>query len=214
MTTRTTVGGGRRRTWARALALFAATIAMLVVVVPSASAGRRGVSGTMSIAGGASYATSPTVTLTLSVSGAQQMRFQNAGGSWSAWNPCTPTASWTLSAGDGAKTVNGQFRSSTGKTLSLNAGVVLDTTAPVTTAATSTPFPPFVDVALTPVDAVSGVADTMYRVDGSVWQSGTETSLCASRKRHSLKAGPHTVEFYSLDVAGNVETVQSLIVTL
>lgn len=58
---------------------------------------------------GASETTSSTVTLTLSAddggSGVHRMRFRNEDESWSSWEPYSASKSWTLSSGDGSKTV-------------------------------------------------------------------------------------------------------------
>ena len=51
------------------------------------------------------YANSPSVILTLSSPDAAQMQFKNESGSWSAWEAYATRAAWTLSAGDGTKTV-------------------------------------------------------------------------------------------------------------
>jgi CheY-like chemotaxis protein len=57
-------------------------------------------------------------------------------------------------------------------------------------------------IELTPTDATSGVGATRYRVGGGAWTDGTTVEL-ATR-------GVHTVEFFSLDVAGNAEAVKSV----
>ncbi|WP_156028148.1 OmpL47-type beta-barrel domain-containing protein [Candidatus Solirubrobacter pratensis] len=52
-------------------------------------------------------------------------------------------------------------------------------------------------VSLTPNDAMSGVAATHYRVDGGSTQDGTQVSLSDE--------GVHSLEYWSVDKAGNVE---------
>jgi len=44
---------------------------------------------------------------------AQQMRFSNDGSTWTAWETYTPNRSWTLSTGNGTKTVYAQVRNGT-----------------------------------------------------------------------------------------------------
>ena len=71
--------------------------------------------GSVSINSGATYATSTSVTLTLSAvdgsgSGVVYMCFSNDGSSWSAWENYGTSKSWTLSAGDGTKTVYVKYR--------------------------------------------------------------------------------------------------------
>jgi uncharacterized repeat protein (TIGR01451 family) len=41
---------------------------------------------------------------------AQEMRFRNESGAWSAWQPYAADVSWTLSAGNGTKTVTAELR--------------------------------------------------------------------------------------------------------
>ncbi|MFH1037923.1 MAG: CAP domain-containing protein [PVC group bacterium] len=43
--------------------------------------------------------------------GATQMRFQNSGGSWTGWEPYQATKSWTLTSGNGSKTVSSEVKS-------------------------------------------------------------------------------------------------------
>ena len=57
-------------------------------------------------------------------------------------------------------------------------------------------------VALNPSDALSGVASTYYRLDGGAQQSGT-----ASR---SPPRATHTLQFWSIDNAGNAETAKTV----
>jgi len=71
--------------------------------------------GSISINSGAADTGTPIVTLTLSASdtggsGLSQMRFSNDNVTWSSWQPYATTRSWTLSAGNGTKTVYAQFR--------------------------------------------------------------------------------------------------------
>lgn len=69
---------------------------------------------------------------------------------------------------------------------------------------------------LTPIDTLSSVASTEYRVDGGPWTSGTSVELrrAIRHKRAGLPAGGHLVEYRSTDVAGNVEATKSCMVTL
>ena len=84
--------------------------------------------------------------------------------------------------------------------------VKLDTVAP-STAVTLTPtavgawYSPRT-VTLTATDATSGVASTSYRVDGGPWTPYTGTFSIVTY-------GPHTLDFRSTDVAGNVEATKT-----
>ncbi len=61
-----------------------------------------------------------------------------------------------------------------------------------------------VTVTLTAADGLSGVAVTKYAVDGGAPVSGTSVAITAE--------GTHLVEYWSVDKAGNSETVQSVTV--
>ena len=52
-------------------------------------------------------------------------------------------------------------------------------------------------------DVISGVSDIQYRVDGQAWQTYMGSFLVSGE-------GGHTVEYFSVDVAGNTETTQSV----
>jgi hypothetical protein len=64
-----------------------------------------------------------------------------------------------------------------------------------------------VTVTLTPSDTASGVASTAYRVDGVGWQSGTSVSISAPS--NGSNDATHTIEYYSTDNAGNVESTKN-----
>ncbi len=76
--------------------------------------------GTILINGGAAYTISDSVTLTLSCSdggtGCSEMQFSNDGTSWSTMESFATTKSWTLSGGQGSKTVYARYRDGAGNT--------------------------------------------------------------------------------------------------
>ncbi|MBN2457636.1 PGF-pre-PGF domain-containing protein, partial [Candidatus Woesearchaeota archaeon] len=61
-----------------------------------------------------------------------------------------------------------------------------------------------ISIELTPVDVASGVNYTSYSVDGGAWANGTTVSVTTD--------GNHTLNYYSVDNLGNVETVNTLYV--
>ncbi|MGQ9517781.1 MAG: OmpL47-type beta-barrel domain-containing protein, partial [Anaerolineae bacterium] len=63
-----------------------------------------------------------------------------------------------------------------------------------------------VSITLTAADAGSGVLSTVYRVDGGLWQTGSALMISAD--------GVHTVQFYSIDQAGNSEPLRTLTVKI
>jgi hypothetical protein len=77
---------------------------------------------------------------------------------------------------------------------------VPDTTAPTTTSNAVANYYNSATVRLTATDNAggSGVAATYYRLDGGAQVTGTSISVTT--------VGSHTIEFWSADVAGNIET--------
>jgi hypothetical protein len=201
------------RAWTPVIAMIAAVVCV-AAAEPATAAGKGQHVGSMKVSAGAVYATSTTVTVDSTVTGVTGMRVQNAGGAWSAWGSYAPSTAWTLAAGDGFKTVSAQYRFATGKSLTLSDTIILDSSAPGTTTDYDGLPAPVLTVTLTATDALSGVATTSFRVDGGPWQTGTSVALSVPHKRVGLPAGPHTLEYFSTDVAGNVEPVRSVVVTL
>jgi hypothetical protein len=107
-----TAGDGDKIVYARCTdragnaATFASTIT-LDATVPT---------GTVTINGGAAATNTTSVTLTTDAPNASLMRFSNNGTTWSAWEPYPAIKAWTLTSGDGPKTVYAQFRDAAGNT--------------------------------------------------------------------------------------------------
>jgi hypothetical protein len=76
------------------------------------------------------YTGSVNVILNNSVTGATEMNFSNDGTNWDGWVTYAATHAWTLTAGDGTKTVYGEFRDAVGPALTDNDDITLDTAAP------------------------------------------------------------------------------------
>ena len=75
--------------------------------------------GSIVIAGGAASTSATPVSLTLSASdtggsGLSQMRFSNNNVNWSVWEAYATSKAWTLTSGDGLKTVYVQFQDAAG----------------------------------------------------------------------------------------------------
>jgi ribosomal protein L40E/plastocyanin len=73
--------------------------------------------GSISINNGASTTNTTTITLNLQAtdsSGVAEMRFSNDNVTWSDWQTYSTSASWTLTEGDGTKTVYVQFKDNAG----------------------------------------------------------------------------------------------------
>ena len=81
------------------------------------------------------YTNSRSVTLTFSVSdsggsGLYGCRFSNDGTTWSSWQSCSSPKSWTLSSGDGTKTVYMQAKDNAGNIAQASDTIFLDTVPP------------------------------------------------------------------------------------
>ena len=158
--------------------------------------------GSVLINSGAAFTNSTTVTLTLSAtdiaSGVASMQFSNDNAAWLAPEPYATTKSWTLSTGDGAKTVYAKFKDNANNwsnaILSTNA-IVLDTTPPLV--AITVPVTGFTNNK-TPLLSYA-VSDGMIvvKLDGIVIPKVSGNNL------DSLSDGPHTVRVESTDAADN-----------
>lgn len=82
------------------------------------------------------------------------------------------------------------------------ATIRIDTVKPATTCSTDGSWSPNGSVSLLGTDSTSGISNTYYRLDGSL--TTTYTSAL------SLADGVHTLDYWSVDVAGNVESTWSV----
>ncbi|MFM9535781.1 S-layer homology domain-containing protein [Lysinibacillus sp. IITD104] len=99
-------------------------------------------SGSILVNGGQISTSSINVTLTLTATDLEgeaiEMRFSNDGITWSSWESKVSTKSWTLSHGEGSKTVYMQLRDTAGNiSNTFSDTIVLDTTPPVITGVTN-----------------------------------------------------------------------------
>ena len=86
--------------------------------------------GTVNINDNADYVTVDIVTLNLDASDAVYMCFSNDGETYTDWEPYSETKSWSLSDGDGQKTVYVKFEDYAGNTSISSYEILLDTTPP------------------------------------------------------------------------------------
>jgi hypothetical protein len=154
---------------------------------------------TTSSADGAWHTGAVTVTLSPTDSGGSGLlhtKYRVDGGDWKFGTTVNVS-------GDGTHTVQYYSVDYAGNVESAhNAQVKIDGTAPVTTSSADSAWHTgAVTVTLTPTDAVSGVAQSKYRVDAGAWQTGTSFTVTTD--------GDHTIDFYSVDAAGNQETTKS-----
>lgn len=138
--------------------------------------------GTLTLNSGATYATSTSVTLTNTcsdASGCAQMQFSNDGSTYFAAETYAASKSWTLSSGDGTKTVYAKFKDAAGNWMitATTDTIVLDTIAPSSQILTGTTYSQSFSVSVTDEDATSGLASCEYRV----FSAGTLTKGYTSR---------------------------------
>lgn len=111
----------------------------------------------------------------------------------------------TISGEGTALTANASVADKAGNSTSASSSpaVKIDKTAPTTTATAPTNWNNTdVTVALNASDALSGVKATHYRLDGGADQTGTTVAVSAE--------GVHTLQFWSVDNAGNTEATKSV----
>ena len=144
-------------------------------------------SGTFSIASGTGsdvgYTSSTTVSLTMNFSDACtpiSVQFSNDGtnfGTWVTYDALNPTVSWTLTTGDGTKSVSGKVQDGIGNSHTLGANtIVLDTARPTTPGT------------LTRTVSCSGSNRTV----NLSWGSSTDTNLKGYRMYQSINNGTWT----------------------
>ncbi len=166
--------------------------------------------GTMTINAGATSTNNTSVTLTLSCTDANscpQMKFSNDNIAYSTPETFATTKTWTLTSGDGSKSVYVQFKDNAGNwSVSYSKSILLDTTIPTTVA---TPagglYNAAKSVALSCSDGTgSGCNKIYYTTNGS-----TPTSASTAYSVPLSIAATATLKFFAKDKAGNSEPVKS-----
>jgi hypothetical protein len=176
---------------------------------------------TMTINNQASSTSSPDVTLNLTcadVNSCAEMQFSNDNTNWSAAEIFATARSWTLSAGDGTKTVYVKFKDNAGywTPAPYSASIMLDA-APPTGSVTindgaSTTSDPTVLLNLTCADA-SGCAEMKVSDDNANWSTA---EAYAATKTWVLPAGSGTKTVYVefMDSGGNWSAAYSAAIEL
>jgi RHS repeat-associated protein len=176
--------------------------------------------GALSIAAGATHATSATVTLNLTANGtgsaATEMRFNNDGGAWSSYEAfATARSNWSLTATDGTRTVFYQLTDAAGNEsapTAISDTIVLDRVDPAATIAIDGGAAVTTDTAVTLTlassDATSGVASTEASNDNA-----TFSAVSGSAPSWTLASGDglKTVWFRVSDAAGRTTVVSDTI---
>jgi len=167
--------------------------------------------GTVTINSGATYTNTSTVTLTLSATDnsgtVSLMKFSNDGTSYSSPEPYNTTKTWTLTSGDGTKTVYAKFADPSGNWSSPATDTIILDTAPPTdsviinagAAVTNTRT---VTLTLSATDNSGTVSQMKFSNDGASYSS---PEPYGSTKTWTLTSGDGTKTVYAKfsDPAGN-----------
>ena len=156
--------------------------------------------GSFTINGGAALTNNPSVTLDITAQNADEMRFASESGPYGAYEAIAASKSYTLSPGDGLKTVHMQLKDAAGNEPVFDATITLDQTAPNTTIITGPP-------------AVTNVSNATFTFASGETGSTFETSLDGNAYTLTpspftitgLPPGPHTLSARAVDPAGNVD---------
>lgn len=164
--------------------------------------------GSISINGGAEYSTSASVALAVSATEAVEMRFTNDNTFWPAWEAYGAAKAWTLSNGDGNKTVYAQFRDLAGNVETVADGIYLDTVAPTGTVVINGGAASTNNAIVTLTFSAPGAIQMRVRNDAwTDWLPYNTTGSWSLTSGEGLK----TVYAQFRDAAGNVAEAQDSI---
>ncbi len=172
----------------------------------------------VSINSGDTYTDSTSITLGCtyddSNSGVDQVRYSNDGSSLSAWESASATKAWTLSSGDGSKTVYFEVKDNAGNVFQTTDTIEYDGTAP-SASVTINDGDSYTDstsvtLGLTYSDGSSGVNEVTYSNTGSSW-SRLESASDTKSWDLDVGDGEKTVYYRVIDNAGNVQQVTDTI---
>ena len=180
--------------------------------------------GSITINSGAAYTNTTPVTLSLTyydaLSGVDECRYSNDGGTYTSWMPCTATKAWNLSAGDGTKTVYYQVKDNAGNTATFTDTIILDTTEPIvyissppngTYTNDTTP-----EINFTITDNIDTNIYYVVLVDGVQDQAGyaANGSLITINISNQLLETTHNITIKATDDAGNSGTDEIILTVL
>lgn len=167
--------------------------------------------GSFTINDGADVTPTVAVVLAIQVTGAAEMRFSNDGTDWCEWAHAAQTYDWELSAGDGTKTVYGEFRGPTDEVLEKSDTIVLDTTAPAASLSINAGASHTRSTAVTLSLSGSDLSEMRLKNSGEEW---TDWMDYASSRSWTLSSGDGTKWVYGefRDSAGNTTTTYDSIV--
>jgi len=169
--------------------------------------------GSITINGGASYTYTNTVTLALSAtdttSGIAEVRFSNDNTTWTPWEAYTDSKAWTLTIGDGTKTVYYQVKDQACLVSAHLDWIVLDTSSPTileispsngTEIKSST-----ITVTWIGEDETSDIDHYEIRLNNGSWiNTGTDTTYTFT----GTSDGSHFFDIRAIDKANNYKQVR------
>jgi hypothetical protein len=169
--------------------------------------------GSITINGGVSHTSTNTVTLDLSAtdttSGIAEVRFSNDNTTWTPWEAYTASKAWTLTNGDGIKTVYYQIRNNAGLVSAHLDWIVLDTNPPRileifpdngTEIESST-----ITVTWIGLDETSDIDHYEIRLNNGSWiNTGTDTTYTFT----GTSDGSHFFDIRAIDKANNYKQVR------
>lgn len=173
-------------------------------------------SGSITINGNAVWTKSALVNLALPASDdsgtVSSMQLSNDGVSWNSWETYNPIKQWSLTAGDGDKTVYVRYRDSGG-----NLSPVYNDTIKLDTAAPSLIIDPVVSPTTITSQTVSGTAEAGATVEVRVntWATTCVVAVTGatwSCTINGLAAGENVVTATATDAAGNTSSATARIV--
>ncbi|MCW3995393.1 MAG: S8 family serine peptidase [Candidatus Bathyarchaeota archaeon] len=164
--------------------------------------------GTISINNGATYSTTPTVDIALALtdatSGVARMRFSNDNSTWSTWETYATLKTWTLDAGDGAKTVFAQVSDNAGLISSFSDLIIVDTTVPTAHAGQTQTVTQGSKVTFDASASTDSSGIISYTWD---FGDGSQGSGVIATHTYST-SGTYTAKLTVQDAAGNTATAQ------
>lgn len=165
----------------------------------------------ITINSGAAYATTMEAHLSIAchaTGGCLAMSLANDNAAWSPPEAYAASKPWSLSPGDGLKTVAVLLQDNDGNWFGPYAStIILDTVAPTLTA-TGAPPSPTTSTSATISVAGDGVIAYRYRLDGGTY-SGERDISAPSIALSSLANGAHSVSIIGRDAAGNWQAEES-----
>ncbi|HBV99393.1 MAG TPA: phage tail protein, partial [Desulfotomaculum sp.] len=163
--------------------------------------------GSISINGGNTYTNSTSVTLTLSATGASEMMVsEDSSFSGASYEAYSASKSFTLSSGDGTKTVYVKYRNAAGNETSgtISDSITLDTTAPTGGSISINGGDTYTTSTLATLTlSATGASEMMVSEDSGF--SGASYEAYATSKSFTLSSGDGTKTIYVKyrDAAGN-----------